>query len=678
MAEVLSSSAAPSNVASIRLFDPNRFLAIIVVVFWPLRFFPILLTPAVILAGLTTFKHWGDITADLHRLLGEFSFVIHALLSLLIVNLGVRLSMGAVLRASGATVRDFGIIFFLGIIPRFYVDRSAIPGLDRKTQLWAYGAPLMVRLGFFAFGTLAWATYRSEGTWLPSLALLISQAGLWSFLYAVIPLLPGDGYNWLATYFRQPFLRQKALIVLSAKLRGKRLPAAVKPGEIPILIVFAVSVVLALLALALAILIVSGLLLTEKLQGTGAAIFLVLVVGVALWLINLRTTMARRKQQSRQARLLQAMMASRAAAKPTSGRTASWRPSLWVTLTGIAVALTVLALLPYSYDVAGPFRILPTQRGEAIAQTDGMVVDATVREGEWVSVGQVLAHLSSLDQERDLALAKEELGRAEARLAQLEANTSGSERGAVEPVADAERNAMIEEVERLRRQSDADVAALQRTAIRAPVAGFVTTPNPQLLTGAWLNVGDAFLQIEDSKVVEAEIEISQRDIDLVKPGAKVRLRPWSERKTEIVGEVVAIAPVVLNKSDRARAHLDRGVSDGIQIPRLNLSEDEGGAIDSKKTAYVGNISMGMLSSSTNADSLIGHATSRSETAAGEQESADKSGLLRVRASVPDSGTLLRPAMTGYAKITGVDMTIGEAFFRLCSRFLTVELWSWVP
>ena len=74
-----------------------------------------------------------------------------------------------------------------------------------------------------------------------NLALLISQVGLWAFLLAIMPLLPGDGYNWLATYLGQPMLRQKAFFVLRATLRGTPIPPRVRPNEVPMLIIFAVS-----------------------------------------------------------------------------------------------------------------------------------------------------------------------------------------------------------------------------------------------------------------------------------------------------------------------------------------------------------------------------------------------------------------------------------------------------
>jgi hypothetical protein len=60
------------------------------------------------------------------------------------------------------------------------------------------------------------------------------------------------------------------------------------------------------------------------------------------------------------------------------------------------------------------------------------------------------------------------------------------------------------------------------------------------------------------------------------------------------------------------------------------------------------------------------------------DTAGDKGVIRVEASVPNVETGLRSAMSGYAKISGPEMTVGQAYLRLCMRFLTVELWSWVP
>jgi hypothetical protein len=124
------------------------------------------------------------------------------------------------------------------------------------------------------FGILTWATYRFSGTWLANFALLVSQVGLWAFLLAAMPLLPGDGYNWLATYLGQPMLRRKALIVLNAKLGRRLLPPRIRRDEVPMLVIFALSSIIAIVAVLLALLIIWGMLLIRHLQGVGGVLLL--------------------------------------------------------------------------------------------------------------------------------------------------------------------------------------------------------------------------------------------------------------------------------------------------------------------------------------------------------------------------------------------------------------------
>lgn len=655
IARAISFSDHQSWPARISFFDPNRLLAVIVVLFWPLKYFPIVLVPAVILAGLTTFKHWNDITPDLrHLLFGDFAFAVHLVFGLLIVNFGARLSMGAVIRASGGAVHDFGLTFFLGFIPRFYIDRSGIPLLNRGGQVWAFGAPLIVRLSYIVVGVIIWATYRSSGTWLANFALLVSQVGLWAFLIAATPLLPGDGYNWLATYLRQPMLRRKALRALKAKLLRQQLPPQVRRDEVPMLIFFALGSIVAMLAVVSALLILWGTVLIRNLQGMGGVVFVALLASFVMWVFSLKSRRSRRRQQIREGRLLAAMMVgqapeadSRSAKQCEAPRSGRWRRLLTVG-AAVAVVLVPVSFLPYSYDPAGPFKILPAQRSEAVAQIDGQVADIAVREGDWVNAGQVLAHLSSSDQQRNVDLARQDLKDAETRLAQLGEEQSG--RSKVEPPSsDMQREFAHSEVERLRDQLDSDEAGLERTTVRAPAAGFVTTPNAQLLTGVWLDAGDKFLQIDDTNVVEAEIDIPQGDIGLIKPGAKVWLRPWSEDGQEFVGSVTQIAPFASIADDDEV---------GKRRPPLRRAQ---APLDSATPVRPS------------------HRTAVNKIDGAANDGGGSTGVVvRVKASVPNAGTWLRSEMTGYAKIRGPEMTVGQAYLRLCSRFLTVQLWSWVP
>jgi len=635
-----------TNFAKISLFDPHQFLAVIAVLFWPLKFLPPLLAPAAILAGLTSYKHWNDITGDLHRMFGDSRFIVHLIISLLVVNLSVRLTMGSVVRAFGGAVRDFGIVLFLGIIPRFYVDRSAIPHLPRAGQLWSYGAPLLVRLGFFAFGMLAWATYRSNGTWAADLALVVAQAGFWSFLFVVMPFIPSDGYNLLSTYLRQP-MRLKAFVVLGAKLRGKNLPRNFRSGETTLLILFAIGAVFVLIAFVLAILTVAAVQLTRNLQGVGVAIFLVMVAALVTWYLSYRAMRPQRIKQ--QIRTLRAAMVAEADAVETEpARTYSTRRLLgW---TGVGVVLIVVACLPYSYNPAGPFVILPAQTSKVSAQIEGEVVDVLVHEGDWVNAGQVIAHLSSSVQRRNTVLTREELDRAKARLAQQESAASLNQHAIA---------AARDEVDRLRLQLQNDQAQLDRASIRAPMAGLVTTPDTQLMVGRWLNAGDRLLQIDDTRALQAEIKIPEDDVGLVKLGAEVRLRPWAATDGEIVGRVISITPVDTSAADA-----------GASRPAPTTKRRVDAVADMDREA------VGENKSAASVETFRRRA--RMRRAQRQSLVSEPHTNVRVEALIPNAGTLLRPGMTGYAKISGPKMSLGEAYFRLCIRFLILELWSWVP
>jgi hypothetical protein len=175
----------------------------------------------------------------------------------------------------------------------------------------------------------------------------------------------------------------------------------------------------------------------------------------------------------------------------------------------------------------------------------------------------------------------------------------------------------------------------------------VTTPKTQFLVGTWLNVGDEFLQIDDTRAVEVEIKIPQFDIALVKAGAKVWLRPWSTAGREIAGEVTEVAPTALDKGEEPTA------------AAKTRREQVRGATDN----------------GDGREPSLRPVPARREP---DSHKGDDDGLVQVKASIPSAGRLLRPSMTGYAKISGAEMMVGEAYFRLCRRFLTVQLWAWVP
>jgi multidrug resistance efflux pump len=61
------------------------------------------------------------------------------------------------------------------------------------------------------------------------------------------------------------------------------------------------------------------------------------------------------------------------------------------------------------------------------------------------------------------------------------------------------------------------------------------------------------------------------------------------------------------------------------------------------------------------------------------DTTDRGGsVIRVKTEVPNLDGVLRPQMTGYAKIDGREMYAWEAFSRMVLRFILIEVWSWIP
>jgi multidrug resistance efflux pump len=652
--------------ASLRLFNPNGLLSVLAVLFWPLKFFYLLIIPAAVLAGLTAFHHWHDLISDVHRLAGELSSIAHLVIGLLIVNMGTRLTLGTAIRAAGGEVRYFGIMLVMGIIPRMFIDRSGVKALDRHGQLWAFGAPIIARLTFFAAGMILWASYRQSGSWFPDIALVVSQTGLLMFLIEGMPLLPSDGYRWLAVHLNQPNLKRKAVSTLRAKLNGRPLPRSVRPEEVPGLILFGAASVLSISGVVLCTLTFTAISLGEEFQAPAQIMFLGLCGCLLLWTFAIRAR-ARKKHAHRRMKpeALKLVLASQPA-EPELAPEHKSSPLkrgrvVWAI---IGAALLAVAFLPYMYEASGTFQILPTNRVTATARTEGEVVEILVREGSWVEKDQIVAKLSSWDQQRDVDVTRAELEKAKADLAELEAGPKPEQVALAERqvdsaqskvtfdkaqadraaqlvksgtisqkdweqantayetdvaelnvakanlelvksgATDAELDAAKAEVDKLTHQLAYYEDQLERTNIRATAAGRVITPNVELLGGTWLKTGAEFLQLDDTRVVQAQIDMPETDISLIRPGDKVRVKAWSFTDREIPGTVTEVSPAA--------------------------------------------------------------------------ETRDYGQVVRVKASIPNADGFLRPGTSGYAKVEGLKMRVWEAYLRFIIRFFTVEVWSWIP
>lgn len=678
-------AAGDGGSGTVWLFTPNALFTLLVVLFYPLKFLSWLIWPAALLAGMTVFHRWDEFAVSAVRVSSSLSTVTMLVVSLLSVNLISRLAQGTVLkRVSGVSPR-LGLRLALGVVPRFVVDTAPARALEARAQAAVFAAPLLARLACFVAGILCWAFYRHTGTALAEGALVFAHIGFAAFVLTALPLLPSDGMQWLAARLGDPQLKVKALAALRAKLTGAPPPPTASGVDAGTLALFGGAIVLtmALLVLAAAAFVAIGL--KAEFQGAGVGLFLAIFACFAVWAVGLRWKLRRRPAPGGGRAIvaaantdfapagggrLRARLTDPALAPALPGGEVLAEPPPSVTQVGrvfwgvLLMAALAVAFLPYDYETGGEFRVLPTERQSVAVRTSGEVTAIHSREGDWVEAGQVLASLSSWNEERDLAVAQAELEKARATLADLEARPKPEQVVLAQRQVDSARatvafskaewdraeylyksgSGSLQAVEKTRTTYDQNIAnlnialanldlvksgataaeleaaraevrrlehevafrrdQLERTQVRAPAAGRIITPNIHLLSGKYLTNGQPFAELEDTRVVQVEIAVPETDVGVVAIGDEVRIKAWAYSDKVIPGTVTAVAPAV--------------------------------------------------------------------------EDREFGRVVRITANIANDGGELKSGMTGFAKIAGAEMPVWEAYLRLIVRFFRVEAWSWIP
>jgi hypothetical protein len=119
----------------------------------------------------------------------------------------------------------------MGWVVRANIDQTSMKRLPRSGQLWVHASTLILRIGLFAGGCLVWVEALQSHPTIASVALTITNIGLVTFILCSFPLLPQDGYHWLAEYLEQPRLRGRAFTYLRMWFVGRRPPEQLGPGE---------------------------------------------------------------------------------------------------------------------------------------------------------------------------------------------------------------------------------------------------------------------------------------------------------------------------------------------------------------------------------------------------------------------------------------------------------------
>ncbi|HZH42430.1 MAG TPA: efflux RND transporter periplasmic adaptor subunit, partial [Gemmatimonadales bacterium] len=359
---------------------------------------------------------------------------------------------------------------------------------------------------------------------------------------------------------------------------------------------------------------------------------------------------------------------------PAPGRRT--RKTLW--LGAAALVLTYLILGRAPLRVSGAFLALPLENADVRAGVDGIVQTVLVDEGDSVHAGQVIARLSDKDLRAELSTTMAGIGQTRANLNKLVAGPTADEiavaRAALSKAADAlhynrDRLARVQTLFWRGELSHQDLDdATQQTALARGDSADAQSRLNILLQGS--RPEDIAAARAGLQGLEAQRDLVQRNLvllDVVSPATGVvatpsrdlhALRGQMVTKGELIAKVydlhTIVAQIAVQEPDIGDVHVGQPV---VVRARAFPGVSFGGRVTAIATAAEG------LATAPTPDAVVPGADATAKT-------------FLVTTEIDNSSGLLKPGMTGQAKILGERRRIIGLLGRRVGQTLKVEVWSW--
>ena len=277
----------PPPPMSIVFFNPQGFFRWCADTFYYLRYTRYLVAPLAVFGLLIWYHEWYTMEDNLTRVTRSFGFLGSMLIGLFACNFLSRITSGTAMAMAEVDSQQFGMRLLMGLVPRFFIDRSGIKTLNYKGQRRQYSVALLTRLAVFGVGLLIWAMSRRSGSGSADFALAVGMSGFMSFLFTANPLWFADGGMWLSAYFERNKLRTEAFQVVGMVLRRRPLPSSLRRREAVALFVYAMACVVFTAVIAALVIWVLATALEAQFRGTGVVIFCIILAIAILSLVSL-------------------------------------------------------------------------------------------------------------------------------------------------------------------------------------------------------------------------------------------------------------------------------------------------------------------------------------------------------------------------------------------------------
>ncbi len=338
------------------------------------------------------------------------------LLSLLVVTIH-ELGHAFTLKHYGGIVPEVGIRFML-LMPSAYTNTTdAYCLVKRRQRTLVVAAGVLVQIIIWAIAFWLW-TLSSIDTWLSTTSFLLMAAALFTVALNLNPLSKFDGYYLAVALSGINNLRSRSFKLYGNLLRGKSTNESI--GDALILIAYAPF------SLAYTILVFGHLFgWLGEFSLTNIPFFaltLLLLWAIYFFWPNSNSANSPKKAASTpmtspnseprpQLKVVQPPTDKRSPettpeATPTAPTaTANKSPNRWTIVAVVAISLGLISFIPIPFDVGGSVQLETKEGAREQIRTPipGVIQDILVKSRDEVKKDQIIAHLSSIELDKEIA-----------------------------------------------------------------------------------------------------------------------------------------------------------------------------------------------------------------------------------------------------------------------------------
>ena len=670
--------------ARLKLVNPERFLNVLSprAGFFYTSAFAYLSAATILVAVMVGVLNWDMLAGEVVALF-RLSTVPLLIATVFVTITLHELAHGLTCKRFGGEVRDMGFML-LYLQPAFYCNVSDAWLFPEKSKrlLVGFAGPYF-ELFVWALAMLAWRV-TDVGTSISQVAVVVLATSGVKTLFNFNPLIKLHGYYLLSDYLDLPNLRKRSFAYVGDWLRRlwrpSHRPAPVSAREHRIYLTYGAAAWLFSFSLMSYV----GLTFSEVLIAEGQRVGFIALAGLLGF--RFRSKFARLFGRGRGS---EPDETSTSESKPPKKKSSNGKRvlrkalRLALKLAGAGALVALLFVGRMELRVAGPIDVRPHHNADVRTGIAGIVEEIYVEEGQHVITGDPIARLSDQETRAELEKTAAEIRQVRAKLAELTAGPTDAElevarlaavtaqdrlqfatakRGRTEELFQrqlvsqqdfdvtrelettalnelAEAQGKLElllqgtrpeqiaaaeaEAARLEAQRQYLEEQLERMNVLSPADGMVTTPSRQLreLLRQLVPKGGLIAEVHELDVITVEAAISEKEIADIEVGQRVAVKARAYPERLFHGRVIAIGTT----TQQAAAGAFAGGSSG--------------AVSATPSSSAGT-------------------------------------SIRVITEIDNESGLLKPGMTGMAKIYCGERRFIDLIVRRLSRTFRVEFWSW--